>query len=333
MQVIHNINEDEKTISYSDTEKFALDVLIGLTKRPKSIPAIYHYDAEGSKIFEQITELKEYYPTNCEVETLNHNKEKIAHLMDGEPFNLVEFGSGNGSKTKVLIQQMLDDGLEFHYIPIDISKSVLEELVDDYKVTFPNLEIHALISDYFSGVKWLNKRSDRKNMVLFLGSNIGNFSHPEARMFLRNLWISLNNKDTVLIGFDLKKDIELLLSAYNDSEGVTAEFSLNLLRRMNRELGADFEPSKFRHFATYEVSSGAMESYLVSLERQEVFIKGVGRSFLLKAWEPIHVEYSYKYLISEIETLAEETGYKVVEHMFDSKKYFTDSLWEINKSE
>jgi uncharacterized SAM-dependent methyltransferase len=150
-------------------------------------------------------------------------------------------------------------------------------------------------------------------------------------LFLRNLWISLKNKDIVLIGFDLKKDIELLLSAYNDLAGVTAQFSLNILKRINNELNGDFNLSKFRHFATYEVASGAMESYLVSLVEQKVSIKEINRTFYFQSWEPIHVEYSYKYHVSDIESLAFETGYNVIENMFDEKKFFTDSLWEVIK--
>ena len=170
-------------------------------------------------------------------------------------------------------------------------------------------------------------------MVLFLGSNIGNFDHNEARFFLRNLWINLNDGDLVLIGFDLKKEINLLLKAYNDSTGITARFNLNLLERINRELGGEFDISKFRFFSTYEVYSGAIESYLVSLVEQEIPIKDIGRSFYFRSWEAIHTEYSYKYHISDIEGLAAETGYRVKEHLFDSRRYFVDSIWEVKKDD
>ena len=134
-----------------------------------------------------------------------------------------------------------------------------------------------------------------------------------------------------MIGFDLKKDIETLLWAYNDSSGVTAEFNLNLLKRINRELGGTFDVKKFRHYGTYNVFSGAMESYLVSLERQEVFIGMIGRAFEFNEWEPIHTEYSYKYLISDIMKLAEETGFTVERMLYDQEKYFTDSIWRVVK--
>lgn len=206
-------------------------------------------------------------------------------------------------------------------------------MIDDYRVRYPDLHINGLACDYFEGVKWLTNHSERSNFVLFLGSNIGNFNHRDARLFLRTLWNCLNNSDHLLIGFDLKKDIELLEHAYNDSEGVTAEFNINILRRINKELGGQFDVFKFRHFGTYDVFTGAMESYLVSLVSQDVFIEEVGRSFHFDPWEPIHVEYSYKYHVADIDGLAVDTGFDVIEHLFDNKRYFTDSVWRVNKKD
>ena len=207
----------------------------------------------------------------------------------------------------------------------------MRELVAELGKTNNEFEVFGLVSDYDSGLRWLNNRYKSKNFVMFLGSSIGNFTHGESRVFLRNLWNSLNNGDKVLIGFDLKKDIELLLSAYNDSEGVTAEFNLNLLRRINEELGGEFDLNKFRYFSTYDLFAGAMKSYLVSLEKQEIYIEKIGRSFSFEPWEPIHTEYSYKYLVPDIERLAAETGFLVEKHLFDSKRYFTDSIWKVYK--
>jgi len=195
----------------------------------------------------------------------------------------------------------------------------------------PELEVGGIVSDYFAGLKWLNNRYARKNLVLFLGSSIGNFTAAEARFFLKNVWNCLNDGDNLLIGFDLKKDIEVLLGAYNDSKGVTAEFNLNLLHRINRELGGTFDTNKFRHFGTYDVFSGGMESYLVSLKEQEVYVGQVGRAFRFRAWEPIHTEYSYKYHVSDIERLAADTGFAVEEHLFDSRRWFADSIWRVVK--
>jgi dimethylhistidine N-methyltransferase len=303
-----------------------------LSERRKSIPSIYHYDAEGSRLFKAITELPEYYLTRCEIDTLDRNKERIADYADGGPLNLIEFGPGDGSKARLLIQYLVKRNVDFQYVPIDISGAALETLVGDFAQHFPSVEVNCLVADYFSGIKWLNHHHRRRNLVLFLGSNIGNFNQGQARMFLRNLWISLNSGDVVLIGFDLKKEIDLLLKAYNDSAGITAEFNLNVLRRMNRELSAEFDVSKFRFLGTYDVFSGAVESYLISHDEQDVPIEAVGRSFRFRRWEPIHTEYSYKYYESDIENLAVETGYVVKDHLYDSHRYFVDSVWEVKKA-
>ena len=170
-------------------------------------------------------------------------------------------------------------------------------------------------------------------MVLFLGSNLGNFHKSQARGFLRNLWNVLKNGDLVLIGFDLKKNIDMMQKAYNDPGGITSRFNLNLLHRINRELGGNFDLKKFQHYSSYHVLSGAMESYLVSLEKQSVFIKAIGQTFLFEHWEPVHTEYSYKYLESDIKELAEKTGYKIQKQLYDQKKYFVDSIWRVQKTD
>jgi L-histidine N-alpha-methyltransferase len=281
-------------------EAFARDVLIGLSGNPKRIPSKYFYDAEGSRLFQQITDLPEYYLTQCEFEIFRNHKEDIAEILRSESFNLVELGPGDARKTRVLLQHFLDRQLDFHYVPIDISEPALQGLVRNLELEFPGLRVHGLVSEYFNALNWLKNLNHRKNVVLFLGSSIGNFNRDSSRVFLHSLWNSLNANDYALIGFDLKKDIELLLRAYNDSKGVTREFNLNLLRRINNELGGIFELDRFRHYASYNVFSGAMESYLVSLEKQSVMIQEIGQNFSFDPWEPIHSEYSYKYVESDI---------------------------------
>jgi len=328
---IKQINPEDFSATFGSKEAFALDVLVGLSDTRKSLPSKYMYDDEGSRLFERITLLPEYYPTDREIENLEQYGTEIAITVEGAPFNMIELGPGNGRKAAILIDYFLHKGLEFQYVPIDISRGALEDLIENLEPKFPDLKINALISDYFTGIKWLNHRNPQRNLMLFLGSNIGNFTHADSRFFLRNLWNALNRGDRVLIGFDLKKDIELLLSAYNDPGGVTADFNLNLLKRINRELGGNFDCSKFRHFGTYNVFTGAMESYIISLEHQEVFVEEIGRSFSFRPWEPIHTEYSYKYLESDINTIAGETGFRVLEHLYDSKRYYVDSVWEVLK--
>lgn len=312
-------------------QAFALDVLVGLSQTPKYISCKYLYDAEGSRLFQQITELPEYYLTQCELEILQSHKQHIADLIGGSRFNLVELGAGDGRKTKVLLEHFLRIGLDFRYVPIDICEAAVEELVGALEHYSLELEIEALVADYFDGLKWLSTTNGQRNVVLFLGSNVGNFSHSEARVFLFSLWNAMNDGDYLLIGFDLKKDIELLEKAYNDSQGITAQFNLNLLRRINRELGGNFNLDHFLYHSRYNVSSGAMESHLVSCKKQVVYIDTINQSFCFEAWEPIHTEYSHKFLESDIPPIAEETGFKVVRQLSDSKQYFTDSIWQVTK--
>ncbi|MCZ6776652.1 MAG: L-histidine N(alpha)-methyltransferase [Ignavibacteria bacterium] len=319
--------------SFKEADAFALDVLVGLSTPRKKIPSKYFYDEKGSRLFRQITEQPEYYLTNCELEIIDHHKEATARYVDYGPFNLVELGAGFSKKTIALLEYFAESKLDFQYVPIDISEPAMRSLVQSLDSRFPAMEVNGLVTDYFNGLKWLNNRYKRRNLVLFLGSTIGNFTHAEGCVFLRNVWNCLNHDDVVLLGFDLKKDIELLLRAYNDARGVTREFNLNLLHRINRELGGQFDVTKFRHFGTYNVFSGGIESYLVSLEKQSVFIEMIGRSFSFEAWEPIHMEYSYKYLISDIEQLAGETGFEIYEHLYDSRRFFMDSIWRVYKPE
>jgi dimethylhistidine N-methyltransferase len=329
---IQIVTPAESAGSFGFLETFALDILVGLSEPRKTIPSRYLYDEEGSRLFLRITELPEYYLTDCELEVLKSNADRIAAFVQGAPFNLVEFGAGHELKPSVLIESFLGRGLDFRYVPIDISSTALEDLVARLEHRFPDLHQSGVVSEYFTGMRWLSNRDARRNLVLFLGSNIGNFNRSQARVFLRNLWNALNDGDLVLIGFDLKKDIELLLAAYNDTAGVTAEFNLNVLKRINRELGGEFDPARFRHFGTYDVFSGAMESYLVSTAAQEVFVERIGRSFAFHAWEPIHTEYSYKYLESDISELARDTGFVPRESFFDSRRWFVDALWQVKKA-
>lgn len=325
------ISQVDTRETFDEREAFALDVLAGLSEAPKAIPSKYLYNKRGSELFSDITHLEEYYLTDCEIEVLELNADRLASSIGSEPFNLVELGAGMGRKAAILIKHFLKSNLEFRYVPIDISETAMKQLVSTLGKSVPDLPLNGIVSDYFNGLKWLNNRSSRKNLVLFLGSSIGNFTHRQNRFFLRNVWNSLNDDDSLLIGFDLKKDIELFLSAYNDSQGVTANFSLNLLQRINDELGGEFDLSKFRYYSTYDVFSGGMESYLVSKEKQRTYIDAIGRSFWFEPWEPIHTEYSYKYLVSDIEVLAAETGFIVEDHLFDSRKFFADSLWKVHK--
>jgi dimethylhistidine N-methyltransferase len=312
-------------------QAFASDVLVGLSQTPKRLSSRYFYDERGSRLFQKIMDLPEYYLTACEFDILQSQTEEFSSLMGKERFNLVELGAGDGRKTSILLRHFLDKDLAFQYIPIDISEASMQSLSNHLNINFPELTSKGIVAEYFDGLKWLNFMDSQRNMVLFLGSNLGNFDKAHARAFLHNLWNALNDRDFAVIGFDLKKDIDLMLRAYNDSKGVTAEFNLNLLRRINRDLGGNFDLSKFHFHSSYDVFTGAMESYLVSKESQTVFIKEISQSFSFKPWEPIHTEYSYKYLESDIRDLAAETGFIIEKQLYDSKKYFVDSIWRVKK--
>jgi len=312
-------------------ETFALDVLVGLSETPKRLSSKYFYDDRGSRLFQKIMELPEYYLTNCEFDILSNQQNQFSGLVNHEAFNLVELGAGDGRKTSLLLEYFLKNGLNFRYVPIDISEGVMRTLTTSLDKKFPALVTEGIIAEYFQGLKWLQANNQKRNLVLLLGSNLGNFNKTQANSFLRHLWNTLNDGDYVVIGFDLKKDINLMVGAYNDPQGVTSDFNLNLIRRINRELGGNFNVDKFRHYATYDVFTGAMESYLVSQEKQQVFIKQIGRAFSFEEWEPIHTEYSYKYLVSDIEELAVSTGYEIIRNLYDSNRFFVDSIWRVCK--
>jgi dimethylhistidine N-methyltransferase len=314
-----------------DLRAFAEEVLVGLSEHPKRLPSRFFYDDEGSRLFKQICDLDEYYPTRLERGILEDSASRILDAVADAPLDLVDLGAGDGHKTAPLIEGLLGRDADVRYVPIDISEGAMADAVDIIGRRFPSLEISGLVSEYFEGLSWLSRQTDRKTLVLFLGSNIGNFDKPRARAFLRRLWNALNPDDYLLIGFDLKKDIERLLAAYNDREGVTARFNLNLLERVNRELGGDFDLSRWRHYGTYNVFTGAMESYLVSLEAQRVRIDAVAHEFVFAPWEPIFTEYSYKYLESDIDALAHSAHFTTDRKFHDPQGWFCDALWRVEK--
>lgn len=326
------ISPDELKDLYQEEQEFAYQVLIGLSERPKRLPSRFFYDDEGSRLFQQIMELEEYYPTDCEREILTRYSGELADLVADRPVDVIDLGAGDGAKTMTLLEHFARRNLDFRYIPIDISEQAMKTVVAETKRRLPQLPVNGLVSEYIDGVQWMRRTSaGRMKLVLFLGSNIGNFERPLAREFLQRVWSALDSGDRLLLGFDLKKDIDVLLSAYNDKEGVTAAFNLNLLARMNRELGADFDLAKFQHYGTFDVLSGAMRSYLVSLEPQSVWVEALRQRFEFAAWEPIHTEYSYKYLRSDVVSLAKANGFRIEAEFLDERNWFVSSLWTVDK--
>ncbi len=307
---------------------FGRDVREGLTQTPKRLPSKYFYDAEGDRLFQQIMRMPEYYLTDCELEILQTHKQAILDRIGGAPFDLIELGAGDGFKTKVLLRHFLEQEADVRYEPVDISVNVLRQLEADLRRSLPDLPVRSLPGDYFEVLENVNRQNGKKKVILFMGANIGNLTAERAQSFLRRIGDNMHRGDQLLVGFDLKKDPEVILRAYDDPAGITAAFNLNLLTRINRELGGRFDLERFRHWETYDPASGATRSYLVSLTEQTVTIDALDLEVPFDAWEAINVELSLKYSLRQIEALAPATGFRVVEHYFDRRRYFVDSLWE-----
>src|ERR1043166_1189920 len=240
--------------------EFARDVAAGLTAEPKQLSCRYFYDREGSRLFEAICELPEYYLTRAETEILQSHAREIAALFPND-VTVIELGSGNAVKTRLLLQALLTSR-QVRYVPIDICRPVLEESAADLLNRFPALEIVAVAAEYHEGLRHLRSQSDRPRLILWLGSNIGNFTRAEAATFLRHIQGTMTSADRMLVGVDLRKDQAILEEAYDYAAGVTAAFNLNLLVRINREMDGNFDCSAFRHRAIFNQDLGRMEMYL-----------------------------------------------------------------------
>ncbi|KZN30227.1 hypothetical protein N480_04590 [Pseudoalteromonas luteoviolacea S2607] len=313
-------------------DQLAIEVLTGLSATPKHLSAKYFYDDTGSEIFQKITQHEDYYLTAKEVEILTRISGQLAQLIDEPEIDIIELGVGDGHKSKLIIDGFLQIGCKVNFYPIDISEKAMVMLQENI-VPDERLAIHGVVAEYFEGLKLVRSQSSNKQLVLFLGSNIGNFNREQSHGFLRKLWMSLNASDFILTGYDLKKDVNKLTAAYNDKAGLTAQFNLNLLHRINTELGGNFKLDKFQHFGVYNPILGAMESYVLSTEKQEVYISALQRAFQFDAYEAIHLEYSFKFTPHDIECLCQQTGFKVIQHFTDDQHHFVDSLWQVVKDD
>src|SRR5262245_57881283 len=286
--------------------EFARDVAAGLTAQPKHLSCRYFYDREGSRLFAAICELPEYYLTRAETDILKRHAREIASRFEGD-VTVIELGSGNAVKTRLLLEALLP-GRRVRYVPIDICRPVLEESAADLLQRFPPLEIVAVAAEYHEGLRHLERESDGPRLILWLGSNIGNFTRAEAATFLRRIQGTMTPADRMLVGVDLRKDRAVLEPAYDDAAGVTAAFNRNLLARINHELNGNFDPSAFEHRAIYNEELGRIEMYLVSTRAQNVAIGRIGLTIRFAAGEAIHTENSYKYSLAEIEAVATAAG-------------------------
>ena len=322
--------------------RFAHDVKAGLTASPKSLPCCYFYDRLGSRLFEAICELPEYYLTRVEAAILQAHAQEIAALFPG-PTDLIELGSGSAVKTRMLIEAFLTQKPKseagnpkseqktsfrrLRYVPLDICRTVLEESAQELLPIFPELEIMAIAGEYHEGLQHLQTVAGRRRLILWLGSNIGNLERAQAAQFLGRVGATLTSQDRLLIGIDLRKDAAVLEAAYDDSCGVTAAFNRNLLGHINRELAGHFDLGAFRHRAAYDEQAGRVQMFLISACAQKVKIDQLEMEVDFKEGEAIHTEDSYKYSQKEIETLAAASGLSLEQAWLDPNHQFQLTLF------
>lgn len=308
-------------------KQFANDVIEGLSSKHKYLSSKYFYDDVGSRIFQEIMNMPEYYPTDCEFEILSLQASKIIEAVNfNEPFNIVELGAGDGFKTFKLLEYLVKNEIQFYYVPIDISQGAMDSLTKSLKERLPSLDIHPRVGDYFEVLQSENLQTEIPSLLLFLGGNIGNYKQNEAENLMSLFYDSMKKNDKLLVGFDLRKNPITIHNAYYDKHGITKRFNLNLLIRINREFEGDFKLDDFDFYCTYNPENGNVKSYIVSLRKQTVYLKKLDRHFHFNYDECIWTELSKKYNFDEIEALAKETNFEVENHFLDCKHYFSDSL-------
>jgi dimethylhistidine N-methyltransferase len=310
---------------HAGLEDFAQAVARGLGGEPKSLPCRFFYDAAGSALFEQICELPEYYLTRAEREIFETHADAIAGCA-GEAAALVELGSGSATKTRLLIEALLRRQEALCYVPIDISRSALEASARALLADYPRLSIRAIAGEYQQGLRLADDAAAAPRLFAWLGSNIGNFDRAGAAGFLAGVRARMGPRDRLLVGIDLRKDRRTLERAYDDASGVTARFNLNLLARINRELGGGFDLDGFAHAAQWLEREGRVELSLVSRRDQEVSIAALGLVVKLRQGERIHTEDSFKYAPAEIARLAQAAGLRPLARWLDGAGRFGVNL-------
>ncbi len=300
---------------------FAQELSISIRQKQKAINPKFFYDQKGSQLFEKICVLPEYYLTRTEISILKQIDGKLQSYLDGN-FRLVELGSGSSQKTRLLIDVLTRLQKHVEYFPIDISKILKTSSValqSDYK----KLHITGIIDNYENGLEFVKNYDDMKNLIVFLGSSFGNFDPENGIKFLQKINSSMKKGDLFLVGLDLVKDEDVLYQAYNDSQGITAQFNLNVLSRINSELGGNFDTSKFVHHAVYNENQNKIELYLRSLSKQTVEIPNADLMLEIDEDELIHTENSHKYTISQIKQMFTITGYQIKDMWNDDNRYYS----------
>ena len=302
---------------HPDAENLRADVLSGLARPQKSIAPKYFYDARGSELFEAICALPEYYPTRIELAMMQASAGDMARRL-GPQCLLIEYGAGSGRKTRVLIEALAPEA----YMAIDISRTALRQCAAELAAAYPAVRVAAVCADYTQPLQLpaMDTGAGRR-VIYFPGSTIGNFTRPEALDFLRHAHAIAGPGGAMLVGVDLKKDPARLHAAYNDAQGVTAAFNLNLLTRINRELGGDFDVNAFEHHAFYDAEKGRIEMHLRSTREQQIRVAGATYHF--RAGETIHTENSCKYAVDEFQQLARDAGFAAAHCWTDAEALFS----------
>lgn len=311
---------------------FKKDIEKGLSSSPKTLPSKYFYDEIGDDLFVKIMHSEEYYLTRSELDIFTNQTLQIIKELQLEQstyFELIELGAGDGLKTKQLLKKLNEEGYKFDYLPVDISQNALSNLKKSVNKELPNVSIKTQQGDYFKVLESL-KNSKKPKAVLFLGSNIGNMRDNIATQFIHNLGRNLNANDKLLLGVDLIKSAEIVKPAYNDSQGYTRDFNMNLLFRINKELGGNFDLEQFKHEPEYEESEGIAKSFIVSQTDQDVHIKKLDMTFHFAKGEKISTEISRKYNDEIIQDLIKESSFSLVSKLTDSKDYFANYILNRN---
>ena len=303
---------------------FAEDVSYSLNRDSKFISPKYFYDKKGSELFEQICNLPEYYPTRTEIQILKKIQPELERYLD-ESFRLVELGSGSSVKTRLILDvfDKIQDRIE--YFPIDISE-ILTESSELLQKDYDDLHITGIVDTYEGGLEFIEKYDDKKNLIIFLGSSYGNFNPNDGKIFLKKINSVMKKDDLFLIGLDLVKNKKTLENAYDDSQGITAKFNLNVLSRINDELDADFDLNNFQHVAKYNEKDQRIEMYLKSLANQSIIISKANLSLKMTQGELIHTEHSHKYTLAQIEEVMDQTDFKIKEIWLDETENYSLSL-------
>ena len=305
-------------------KSFAEEISYTLSQNSKFINPKFFYDRKGSDLFESICSLPEYYPTKTEISILKKLKHDLSSYLD-ENMNLVELGSGSSVKTRLLLDIFTTLQTKTEYFPIDISE-ILTESSEQLLKDYDTLHITGIIDTYEGGLEFLKNYDDNKNLIIFLGSSFGNFTPDDGKLFLEKIFSTMNSGDLFLIGLDLVKDKTILEAAYDDSQGITAKFNLNVLSRINDELDADFNINNFSHYSIYNETDQRIEMNLKSLVSQSVIIAKSNLSLNFNKDELIHTEYSHKYHASQIKKLLTDVGFTIKNIWLDDKKYFSLTL-------